>query len=65
MVESGFPAHCSLPADARPHAPLAEGVRVMSNLVGCDLDAVEVGMPVRLRFEDVTPEVTLYRFEPA
>ncbi|MGE0135930.1 MAG: Zn-ribbon domain-containing OB-fold protein [Dehalococcoidia bacterium] len=44
---------------------LDEGVRVMSNLVGCDLEAVEVGMPVRLRFEDVTPEVTLYRFEPA
>ncbi len=44
---------------------LDEGVRVMSNLIHCDLEAIEVGMPVRMVFEDVTAEATLYRFEPA
>jgi uncharacterized OB-fold protein len=29
---------------------LPEGVKVISNIVGCDPDAVSVGMPVRLAF---------------
>ena len=32
---------------------LAEGVRIMSNVVGCDVDAVRVGSAVRIRFEDL------------
>ena len=44
---------------------LAEGPRIMSHLVGCPLDQVRVGMPVEVFFEDVTPQVTLYKFRPA
>lgn len=47
------------------HVTLAEGPRMISNVVGCDPDAVHIGMPVRLTYDDVTPELTLYRFEPA
>ena len=45
---------------------LAEGARLMTNLVGVAADpaAVRIGMPVEVVFEDVTPEVTLPRFRP-
>lgn len=43
---------------------LDEGVRVMSNLVNCDLEAISIGMPVRMVWEDGT-DVSLYKFEPA
>jgi len=44
---------------------LEEGVRLMSNVVGCAPDAVRIGMPVEVVFEDVTPEITLPKFRPA
>jgi uncharacterized OB-fold protein len=44
---------------------LAEGVRVMTNVVGCPPDRVRIGMAVEAVFEDVTPEVTLLKFRPA
>ena len=44
---------------------LAEGPRIMTNIVGCAPDSVRIGMPVEVVFEDVTPEVTLAKFRPA
>ena len=46
---------------------LAEGPRMMTNLVGIEPDPakVRIGMPVEVVFDDVTPEVTLPRFRPA
>jgi hypothetical protein len=46
---------------------LAEGPRLMTNLVGVDPDPakVRIGMPVEVVFADVTPEVTLPHFRPA
>lgn len=43
---------------------LEEGVRVINNIVGVPNDSVEIGMPVEVTFEDVTPEVTIPRFTP-
>ena len=43
---------------------LDEGPKLMTNVVGCPPDAVEVGMPVEVVFEDVTPEITLPKFRP-
>jgi hypothetical protein len=43
---------------------LAEGPRLMTNVVGCPPDAVRIGMPVEVVFEDVTPEITLPKFQP-
>ena len=42
-----------------------ERVRLMSNVIGCPWEDVRVGMPVRVVFEDVTPEMTLPKFRPA
>jgi uncharacterized OB-fold protein len=46
------------------HVTLVEGPRLISTVVGCDPGAVSVGMPVELVYDDVTPELTLYRFQP-
>jgi hypothetical protein len=47
------------------HVELDEGVRIGSNLIGCPVDQVRIGMPVRVVYEDVTPEVSLFKFRPA
>lgn len=44
---------------------LAEGVRVMSNLIQCPPERARVGMPVEVVFEDVSDEIALYKFRPA
>jgi uncharacterized protein len=44
---------------------LEEGTRMMSNVVGTEPEAVRVGMPVRVDFEDVTEDITLPMFRPA
>ncbi|MGI8925955.1 MAG: Zn-ribbon domain-containing OB-fold protein [Tepidiformaceae bacterium] len=44
---------------------LEEGPRMTTNIVGCGVDEVYVGMPVEAAFEDVTPEITLVKFRPA
>lgn len=43
---------------------LAEGPRLISNVVGCPPSALAVGMPVEVVFDDVTPRATLPRFRP-
>lgn len=44
---------------------LAEGPRMMTNIVGCDPESVRIGMKVRVCFDDVTEDVTLPKFQPA
>ena len=44
---------------------LAEGPRMMTNVVGCAPDEVRVGMAVEVEYEDVTAEITLAKFKPA
>ncbi len=55
--------------DALPYVlayvELDDGVRLLTNIVGCDPQTVRIGMPVEVVFEDVTPEVTLPWFKPA
>lgn len=43
---------------------LEEGARLLSNVVGCPASALQVGMPVEVVFEELTPEVTLPKFRP-
>lgn len=42
-----------------------EGVRMMSNIINIEPEAVSIGMNVRVVFESVTPEITIPKFEPA
>jgi uncharacterized OB-fold protein len=43
---------------------LDEGPRMMSTLVGIDPDQVRIGLKLAVRYEAVTPEITLPRFAP-
>jgi len=43
---------------------LAEGVRMLSNIVECDLDALRCDMPVEVTFERLNDEFTLPKFRP-
>lgn len=43
---------------------LEEGVRIASNIVGCDPQAIAADMAVEVRFDDVSAELTLPRFTP-
>jgi uncharacterized OB-fold protein len=44
---------------------LEEGVRMMSNIVGCDPKTVRIDMPVKVVFEQLTPDIVLPKFAPA
>jgi uncharacterized OB-fold protein len=44
---------------------LEEGPRLMTNVVNCAIEAVQVGMAVKAVYDAVTPEFTLLKFEPA
>ena len=46
------------------YVELAEGPRIMTNIVGCDVDEVRVGMPVAIEFHDTGEGNALYRFHP-
>ena len=52
-----------------PYAPVViemeEGVRVLSEVLDCSPDELEIGMPVEVAFDLVTPEVTLPKFRRA
>jgi uncharacterized OB-fold protein len=43
---------------------LAEGPRVMTNVVECAPDTVRIGMAVEVVFDDVVPGTTLAKFRP-
>ena len=55
--------------DAVPYAyavvQLDEGPRMVSNVVGCEVDDLKVDMPLVAVFDQVTPEWTLVKFKPA
>ncbi len=62
--------HPPFPAFDPPYAvgliELAEGVRIVSNVVGVPYDKVRIGMPVRLefvRYEEGQPELPVFRGE--
>ena len=46
------------------YVELAEGPRVMTNIIGCEPDAVFIGQPVHVVFCDTGQGSALYRFEP-
>jgi uncharacterized OB-fold protein len=44
---------------------LVEGLRMISNVVGCSNENLRIGMPLEVTFEDVSEAVTLPKFKPA
>lgn len=47
------------------YVELAEGPRVMTNIVDCDPETVRIGMPVSVVWHDTGKGNALYRFRPA
>jgi hypothetical protein len=47
------------------HVTVDEGPRMIATLVGVAPDAVQIGTRVRIGYDDVTPDVSLFHFEPA
>lgn len=43
---------------------LEEGTRVVANILDCPLEAVRIGMPVEVTFEEIAPGVVLPQFRP-
>lgn len=43
---------------------LEEGVRMPTNIVGCEPEAIRAGMAVEVVFEDIGGDVTLPKFRP-
>jgi uncharacterized OB-fold protein len=56
-------------ADAVPYniaqIDLEEGVRMVSNVIGCPNDSLRIGMKLEAVFEPVSDSVTLPKFRPA
>ena len=44
---------------------LAEGLRIITNIVACPNEELSIGMPLEVTFEDLTAEITLPKFKPA
>ena len=65
-IERGY---ATLDGREVPYAPVVvemeEGVRLLSTVLDCSPDELEIGMPVEIVFQDVTEEVTLPRFRRA
>jgi uncharacterized OB-fold protein len=43
---------------------LEEGLRIITNIVGCSPANLQIGMPLEVTFEAITNEVTLPKFKP-
>lgn len=44
---------------------LKEGIRMLTNIVECRPEHVQIGMPVKVVYEDINDHVTLFKFAPA
>ena len=59
------PMHPAFPADV-PCTPVViemeEGVRLVSEVVDCPPEELEIGMPVQVQYHDVTPDLALPKF---
>ena len=47
------------------YVELEEGPRLLTNIVGCEPDAVRVGLPVEVEFAETDGEFAVPRFRPA
>jgi len=67
-LHGGAPAQNPALFDGQPYVvalvELAEGVRMMTNVVGCDPAEVVVGMPVSVTWEQLSDGRNLPQFQP-
>ena len=63
VVRRGIGAYADAPY-VLAYVELAEGPRVMTNIVDCDLDSVRIGQEVELVFHRASESTALPRFRP-
>jgi uncharacterized OB-fold protein len=61
---SGVPGYREALPYVVAYVELAEGPRILTNIVDCEPDQVKVGMGVRVVFNDTGQGSALYRFRP-
>ncbi len=59
-----LPEYRETPPYVLAYVELAEGPRIMTNIVECDPDSVRIGQAVELVFHDTGQGTALYRFRP-
>jgi uncharacterized OB-fold protein len=42
---------------------MEEGVRLVSNMIDLEPDEVEIGLPVEVVFDDISDDLTLFKFK--
>jgi uncharacterized OB-fold protein len=65
MHQANHPAFAAVAPYAVVVVQLAEGVRIMSNVVDCAVGDVRIGMPVEVVFEPLDDQIALPLFRPA
>ncbi len=65
VVQPMLPAFNDAVPYTVPLVDMAEGVRMVAMIQGVDPEAMKLGMPVEVFFDDVTPEITLPKFRIA
>ena len=65
VTRRGSGAYASAAPYVLAYVELEEGPRMMTNIVDCDVDAINVGDPVEVVFHDTGAGAALPRFRPA
>ena len=65
VVRRSFGAFASLTPYVIAYIELAEGPRILSNVIGVSPDEVAIGLPVELAVEKPEDSPAVYRFRPA
>jgi uncharacterized OB-fold protein len=62
---TGNPAWSEVVPYAVGQVELTEGPRLITNIINAEFDSLYQDMPVEIVYDDVTPEVTLAKFQPS
>ena len=65
VIRKGAGPFASVSPYVLAYVELAEGPRLLTNIVDCDVEAVTVGMAVRVVFDPAGDSDALFRFAPA
>lgn len=64
VTRSPWPGHEQRAPYICAYVELDEGVRFLCNLVDCDEDEIQIGMPVEVRWDQLTEEIAFPDFAP-
>lgn len=65
VTYSAWPGHEHRVPYICAYVQLEEGARILCNLVNCEAEALTMGMPMKVSWETLAPDVCYPAFEPA